>query len=164
MHMFRRARLAAAALTVPLFLSPLATVAGGEPAVAGGTSERPARVSPPKRLEALASPGEPPGTAVSIASVPRTVRQAVVADAARRFTVAESAVVVSDAEQVTWPDGSLGCPQPGMMYTQTLVPGFRLTAKTTGGSLRYHADTRGNLVTCAFVPRSSRQTTPATDR
>ena len=33
---------------------------------------------------------------------------------------------VLSAEAVTWSDGSLGCPEPGMMYTQALVPGYRV--------------------------------------
>ena len=85
---------------------------------------------------------------MTTASMPRAVRRAVVADAARRFKVAESAVVLARAEQVTWSDGSLGCPEPGRMYTQMLVPGFRVTATTTAGQMLYHTDTRGNVVTC----------------
>jgi hypothetical protein len=83
-----------------------------------------------------------------VASLPRETRRAVAADAARRFKVAESAVVLTRAEQVTWSDGSLGCTEPGRMYTQALVPGYRLIAKTTGGELVYHTDQRGQVVTC----------------
>ncbi len=35
-----------------------------------------------------------------------------------------SAVTVVRAEAVLWPDGSLGCPRPGVMYTQAEVPGY----------------------------------------
>lgn len=120
-----------------------ATHAGADAARSSTTT-----IAPPKRLELVESAAGPTGAAVDIASVPRVVRRAVVADAARRFGVAESAVVISDAEQVTWPDGSLGCPRPGRVYTQMQVAGYRLTAKTSAGELRYHADTRGNAVTC----------------
>ncbi len=95
------------------------------------------------------SGGAPTGQQVSTTAIPREVRHAVVADAAKRFNVAESAVVLTRAEQVTWPDGSLGCPQPGRMYTQMLVAGFRVAAKTTEGELTYHTDARGNIVSCA---------------
>ena len=94
-----------------------------------------------------------------IASVPARVRRAVVAAAARRFQVEENAVVLTRAEQVTWPDGSLGCPQPGRMYTQALVPGYRLVAKSAQGEVVYHADSRGNLATCDAAPgQTPRQT------
>ena len=49
-------------------------------------------------------------------------------------------------EYVEWSDGALGCPQPGMMYTQALVPGYRLTF--SDGARTYHVHT-------------SRQGTPA---
>jgi hypothetical protein len=65
-------------------------------------------------------------------------------------------VVLVRAEQVTWSDGSLGCPQPGTMYTQALVPGFRVIAKSPSGELVYHSDVRGNVVTCGVLPRSDR--------
>jgi hypothetical protein len=40
--------------------------------------------------------------------------------------LAPSAVTVERIERVTWRDGSLGCPEPGMTYTQALVAGFRV--------------------------------------
>lgn len=104
--------------------------------------------APPTRIPAPALNGQPAGQAVSTTVIPIDVRRAVVADAAKRFKVAESAVVLTRAEQVTWPDAALGCPEPGMMYTQGLVPGFRVVAKTTGGELLYHTDGLGNLRNC----------------
>jgi hypothetical protein len=95
-----------------------------------------------------------PGTAIESAAVPQAVRRAVAADAAKRFRVPESAVVLTHAEQVTWSDGSLGCAEPGRFYTQNLVPGYRLVARTTEGEFTYHTDSRGNVVNCA-APRAS---------
>jgi hypothetical protein len=107
-------------------------------------------MAPPARIPPSAetiSPA-PAGTPVGIAAVPREVRRAVVADAAKRFGVAESAIVLTRAEQVTWNDGSLGCPEPGRMYTQSLVPGYLVIAKTTEGELPYHTDSRSLVVSC----------------
>lgn len=36
------------------------------------------------------------------------------------------------AEAVTWPDSSLGCPSPGVMYTQALVDGLRVIVTVDG--------------------------------
>jgi hypothetical protein len=81
----------------------------------------------------------------------------VVADAARRFRVAESGVVLSHAEQVTWNDGSLGCPQPGQLYTQMLVDGYRIVAITNAGRMEYHTDAQGSVVvTCGGAPAAPR--------
>lgn len=106
--------------------------------------------APPSRIppSAEAVSALPAGTPVGIAAVPRELRRAVVADAAKRFGVAESAVVLTRAEQVTWNDGSLGCPEPGRMYTQSLIAGYRVVAKTTEGELPYHTDARAFVVSC----------------
>jgi len=39
-----------------------------------------------------------------------------------------------EVDAVTWPDTSLGCPKPGMMYPQVLVEGVlvQLRAATNG--------------------------------
>ena len=57
------------------------------------------------------------------------------ADAENRTPTARADIKVLSAEAVTWPDGSLGCPQPGMMYTQALVPGFRIVLQAADRTL-----------------------------
>jgi hypothetical protein len=42
------------------------------------------------------------------------------------------------AERVTWSDGSLGCPEPDMMYTQALVEGYRIVLLTDEGEVAFH--------------------------
>jgi hypothetical protein len=108
-------------------------------------------VAPPKRLQdpidnTLRVP--PVAEPVTIASVPRELRRVVVADAAKHLDVPESSVVLTRAEQVTWSDGSLGCPQPGMGYSQALVPGYRIVARTAERELTYHTDTQATAVRC----------------
>lgn len=127
----------------------------------GGTPPDDRRIAPPKRIpDILEEPAQPKGQVVSSASVPREVRRAVVSDAAKRFQVPENAVVLAQAERVTWSDGSLGCPQPGMGYTQALVPGYRVTAKTASGQFVYHTDEHGNVVSCGSLPRRPRALPP----
>jgi hypothetical protein len=119
------------------------------PACAADAPARATGIAPPTRIpDALLEAPTPAGEPVATAAVPRDVRRAVAADAANRFKVAESSVVLTGAEQVMWSDGSLGCPEPGILYTQMLVPGFRVTAKTQEGQLIYHTDSRGNARTC----------------
>jgi hypothetical protein len=36
---------------------------------------------------------------------------------------------VQQAQAVDWPNSSLGCPQPGMMYLQVITPGFKVLLK-----------------------------------
>lgn len=63
---------------------------------------------------------------------------AAVADLASAEGVPEADVAVVTAEQVTWRDGALGCPEPGMMYTQALVPGYRVILAVDGREVAYH--------------------------
>jgi len=70
---------------------------------------------------------------------------AALADAATRFSVQAAVVKV---ERVTWRDGSLGCPQPGMAATQALVPGWRVQLAAGERSFDYHASEQGRVVYC----------------
>jgi hypothetical protein len=135
-----------AAIT-PLTLALLLALTLAVPARAGG-EPAPVGIAPPRKRLPDPPPPQPAGEPVSNAEVPREVRRAVVADAARRLNVAENLVVLTAAERVTWSDGALGCPEPGMNYSQALVPGFRITAKSAQGGLVYHTDANGNLARC----------------
>ena len=79
---------------------------------------------------------------------PAEMIEAALDDAANRSTTARPDIKVTSAEAVTWPDGSLGCPQPGMMYTQALVPGYRIVLQAGEQTLNYHAMSRGRPVFC----------------
>jgi hypothetical protein len=118
-------------------------------------------VAPPTRIRATTPESvQPQGTPVATADIPKTVRRAVVADAAKRFAVAESAVVLARAEQVTWGDRSLGCPEPGVYYTQDLVPGYIVVANTGSGELTYHTDTLEQAKSCASARPKTNQILP----
>jgi hypothetical protein len=149
----------------------IAMLAGAAAAADGTLPTRPVLprdigVAPPMRIEKLETP-LPQGTPVTPAEVPAAVRRAVVARAARQFNVAESAVVLVHAEQITWSDGSLGCPEPGMYYTQNRVSGYLIVARTAGGELAYHTDSRGQARSCGtWRPKTNGklpEKTPARD-
>ena len=56
-------------------------------------------------------------------------------------------ITVVLAEPVLWNDGSLGCPEPGMSYTQALVPGYRVLLEADGDTYAVHgADGREPFV------------------
>ena len=74
--------------------------------------------------------------------------QAARADAAQRSGLAPAQLQVLEAGSVTWPDGSLGCPRPGMLYPDALVPGYRVKLKVGNAVLDYHAGERGGLILC----------------
>jgi hypothetical protein len=63
-----------------------------------------------------------------------------VADAADRAGTASAAVAVVQVEAREWPDRSLGCPQPGMGYAQSITSGYLIILEVQGRRLRYHTD------------------------
>jgi hypothetical protein len=94
------------------------------------------------------------------AALHRHIRAAL-ADAARRTGIDAADLKVTSAERVTWLDGSLGCPEPDLMYTQALVPGYRVRIEAGSETLDYHAGARGAPLLCpperAVDPASERR-------
>jgi hypothetical protein len=72
---------------------------------------------------------DPSASAAGPNDLPAAVIDPVIAEAARLAGVATDQVTVISAEAVTFSDGSLGCPMPGMVYTQALVDGYKIVVK-----------------------------------
>jgi hypothetical protein len=60
-------------------------------------------------------------------------------DLASKLNVLSDEIKVISTENVTWRDGSLGCPQKGMMYTQALVPGALIVLGSGDVEYEYHS-------------------------
>ncbi len=75
--------------------------------------------------------------------------QAAVTDLAARLGIDESAITVVSVEEVTWSDGSLGCPEPGMMYTQALENGSLIVLEVDGTEYEYHSGAGRDPFYCA---------------
>jgi hypothetical protein len=69
-------------------------------------------------------------------------------DAAKRTRRDASQLRVTLAEAVTWPDGALGCPEPGREYAQVLVSGYRIRIAAGAETLEYHGSVRGQPFHC----------------
>lgn len=96
-----------------------------------------------------AAGGPPPAVEEkSVWNAPAEMIEAALDDAANRSTTARADIKVTSAEAVTWRDGSLGCPRPGMVYTQALVPGFRIVLQAGEQVLNYHSSSRGRPLFC----------------
>lgn len=74
--------------------------------------------------------------------------QAALKDAAGRTGSDAASLKVALAEEVTWPNGGLGCPAPGRMYTQALVPGYRIRITAGSQTLEYHGGRGGPPAFC----------------
>jgi len=75
-----------------------------------------------------------------------------VADLSQQLSVPEESVLVKSVEAVQWPDASLGCPQPGMLYAQVLTPGYLVVLTVENQTYEYHADQDQLVVLCADQP------------
>lgn len=82
----------------------------------------------------------------------------IVADASDLTGWPVSEVVLVSCAEVTWPDGSLGCPQPGMLYPQALVDGYRVIVRVAGQDLDYRVRGPGSFRRC--IPRAKESVTP----
>lgn len=104
----------------------------------GADSRSPAdaALSPSAPDDGVGSPSAPPDTAGGAA--PTGVVRAAIEDLTRDLGVSPQAVTVLDVEDVTWNDGSLGCPEPGRSYTQALVDGYRIVLESDGRTFAYH--------------------------
>lgn len=91
-----------------------------------------------ERPQPLASSGTVP-TGYPVA-LPSAYRDALEADLAARGV--DGTLVVVSSEAVTWGDGSLGCPEPGMAYTQALEEGMRVIVEVDGTSYDYRFGSR----------------------
>ena len=89
-----------------------------------------------------------PGYTAPVNANLQSMTEAVLADASKRTGLEVATLEVVESVAVTWSDGSLGCPEPGMNYTMALVPGYRIRIKAGERVLNYHASARGYWVFC----------------
>lgn len=90
------------------------------------------------------TPSAPPATATPQLLVPEPVLKSVHTQAAADLGVEAEALTLVSAEPVDWPDTSLGCPQPDMMYAQVIIPGWRLVFQDAAGqTYEIHTDQTG---------------------
>lgn len=137
-----------------------------EAAASSATSEpdtTPSPAGPEDQDDATMTDSDP-----QVSARPQVV--AAIEDLAERRGVPSTEVTVVELVEVTWADGAIGCPKPGMQYSQALVPGQLLTlavqapratdstdsAAATSApqtsapeTFAYHAGSRGTFRFCA---------------
>jgi hypothetical protein len=80
--------------------------------------------------------------------VPQHILLEILEDAGRRTGEEVGTASIVRAESVVWSDGSLGCPQPDVLYTQALVPGYHVILDVDGVSLDYRVAANGRFRLC----------------
>jgi hypothetical protein len=146
-------------MTRLITLACLAIVALVSAACAGAQQQRMGTSKPPVRVKPdVQSAQGVQGPAVT-GEVPADDVEKLRAEVASKQGVAIADVKVLSAQAVNWPNGALGCPQPGRMYTQAIVPGYRVELEAGGKRFSYHASAKGSFKLC-----ESRLPSPGVDR
>jgi len=70
------------------------------------------------------------------------------ADLAKRLKIELEAIEFISFEMRIWPDGSLGCPQPGMAYTQVQQEGYLIRLRVADVLYAYHGGEKRRLFLC----------------
>lgn len=136
---------------VAVVLAVAACVPAGGPGVTiEPTPLAPASLTPQERpsFEAISMPPADMTPQPPQASLPASIIDPIVADAAARTGAAPSDVTVISSEAVTWPDRGLGCPLPGVEYPQVPVDGYRVVVRAGGQDLDYRGSGAGQFRLC----------------
>ena len=135
------------ALLATLLVAACTTGAAG-PSGAAFPAPSTGAESPSPRASSLQVPIPSPSGPVASGAVPDVVLNAAIADAAKVTGADPATITVVSAEPKTWNDGSLGCPQPGQLYTQALVPGYQVILDANGKRMDYRATESGDVKLC----------------
>ena len=127
-----------------LLLLGAATILLAACTASGGGASQGSAVEP---SVAAPAPSDQPAASGDV-SLPAEVLDPIVADAAARLSVAPAAVSIVSATAETFSDGSLGCPEMGVMYTQALVDGYHVIVTADGTQLDYRGSAPGQFRLC----------------
>ena len=62
--------------------------------------------------------------------------------------IVDAAEIPPEVTPVTGRDGSLGCPQPGMVYAQVITPGYWIVLEVNDQKYPYHTDRKDQIILC----------------
>ncbi len=136
-------------------LITLLVAACGRPTTGSGPAESPLPTAPVS-----------PITTISPLPVPQRESEtrdqkleALRARVTEQLALPATALTLVSAEQVTWPDMSLGCPQPDMTYAQVLTPGWRVVFVDESGQ-EYNVHTAENSESFVICEPSAESSVP----
>jgi hypothetical protein len=66
----------------------------------------------------------------------------------KELGIPKERITVDSVTAVDWPDGSLGCPKPGMGYLTVITPGHRIALRADGATYAVH-EANGRAIVCS---------------
>ncbi len=123
------------------------------PPVASPTAQQP-------EMEAtqMTSP-TPPASSTGLESLVEQAKR----DLAQRLSIEITEISLIETREVVWPDASLGCPQPGMVYTQVPVNGFLIRLGVGKEMYFYHSGGSEAAFLCTDTSQVIPRFTPKPD-
>ncbi len=73
-------------------------------------------------------------------------------DLAQRLSIDVDQIELVEVQTVVWPDGSLGCPQPGMAYIQVQQDGLLIHLRVGKHTYNYHSGGNRGPFLCEDFP------------
>lgn len=67
---------------------------------------------------------------------------------AGELQISAEEIQVSAIAAVVWPDASLGCPLPAMVYAQVMTPGYIIVLEVAGKKYPFHTDESTIAILC----------------
>jgi len=134
-----------AAETVPTNAAPPDQAQTPVPAA---TSPAPAESPAPAQTSAV----EPAPATPEYDPALQSLVAAAIQDLVQRLPAAPGDIEVVEAAAITWPDASLGCPQPDMRYKQVPVDGARIVLRVGKQTYSYHSGGSRAPFLCAPQP------------
>ena len=80
--------------------------------------------------------------------VPKGILDPILKETSKLANVPREQLLIVRAEAVVWSDGSLGCPEPGMEYAQTLVNGYWVVINAAGQMYDFRVGRDGSFRLC----------------
>jgi hypothetical protein len=139
---FQRRNRCVVALAALALAANLALACGAEPEEPGPTA------TPIMTPSATAAPTPAGKTPPVQSNVPQEILDPILTEATALANVARGQLVIVHADPVVWNDGSLGCPEPGKMYTQALVNGYWVVIEAAGKTYDFRVGRGGNFRLC----------------
>jgi hypothetical protein len=80
--------------------------------------------------------------------VPQAILDPILKEAAALAKLDREQLVIVRVESAVWNDGSLGCPEPGMMYSQAQVNGYWIVIEAAGQKYDFRVGRGGSFRLC----------------
>lgn len=160
-------------MIVILAISMLAGCGSIQPTTQAPAAKSTATAKPPQQVSPTTIPSPSPALnelkgeeaimTLTPASGMQNLVETAVKDLAQRLSISDSQIKVVETSEVVWPDASLGCPQPGMLYKQVPQDGALIILEAEGTTYEYHTGGSSKVFLCETPPPAKTEKPPQID-